>query len=215
MQTRSGCSLPVNDPAAVQLHQLISAEQVQLSGWKPRDHPFQELQRWASSRRSTTPATVKLVELCWGKSDANEENAYLAIYVLYQENVITSDTAGRFCVYWHLCTQQWFWWNPWVMITSGKLHHWKKLQHFPPVLHIRYQCWCLPWGYPCVEEKQESSDFCVSSGEAGSHSQKSLVLVREKGKKLLIPDVLTERTGFDQQKQQENDFSISRRASCL
>lgn len=48
------------------------------------------------------------------------------------------------------------------------------------MLHIRYQCWWLPWGYPCVEEEQESSDFCVPAGEAGTLSQQSLVLVRKK-----------------------------------
>ena len=48
-----------------------------------------------------------------------------------------------------------------------------------------------------------------------SHSQESLVSARKKGKGMLIPDVLMEGTGFDQQKQQQNDFSISRYASCL
>lgn len=105
MQTRPGCSFPVNDPAAVQLHQLcaelIFAEHSQLSGWKPRDHQFRELQRWASSRETNTPPAI--VRLCWGKSDANEESPYLVIYVLYQENVSTSDISAGFCVYWHLC----------------------------------------------------------------------------------------------------------------
>lgn len=48
-----------------------------------------------------------------------------------------------------------------------------------------------------------------------SHSQESLVSVREKGEAILTPDVLTEGTGFDQLKQQQNDFAISIYASCL
>lgn len=44
---------------------------------------------------------------------------------------------------------------------------------------------------------------------------RSRVSVREKGKGMLIPDVLMEGTGFDQEKQQQNDFSISKNALHL
>lgn len=33
-----------------------------------------------------------------GKSDADEESTYLAIYVLYQENLITSDISEILCL---------------------------------------------------------------------------------------------------------------------
>lgn len=75
--------------------------------------------------------------------------------------------------------------------------------------------------YPTAYRSKQSShssatgSYCFSSHEAWEPQQESLVPARQAGEGMLAADVITGGMVFDQERQQQNDFFISRSASCL